>query len=1099
MVDAKRPSTPIAHTGFFAFRTPLRPYEELLGLSADLKAPRARHDAVALEQALTDDRRAIRERLRVIAERPEVREALFVASPSLEERLAHWLEAPDSERGQKVERALVRYVARMSGRPTPFGLFAGCSIGEIAEPSAAGSTAETRLRVSERSTYQRHTRLDMDYVCALTAALAADPNVREVLEYTPNTSLYRVAGRMRYAEGRLAAKVRSYHLVAVEETDYLAATLARADNGARPGVLAAALVEADPDITLEDAAAYVGELIDSQLLVADLPPTVTGPEPIHALVAQLSKLPPAAAVGETMRATRDALAAMDAAGLGAPPQRYRDIAAALEGLPARPELPRLFQVDMVKPAPHATLGQNVVDEITRAVDLFRKLSPGRPRDKLATFRQEFESRYEGREVPLVLALDEEMGIGFDKVSGPSADASPLLAGIAFPGDTEERGTPLSARAAFLLQKLAVAIRRGAHEIVLDDEDVKSLEDKEPAELPDSFSVMATIAAASEEAVASGDFRLRISGASGPSGARLLGRFCHADATLHERALAHLRREEALRPDAIFAEIAHLPEGRVGNILHRPLLREHEIPYLGRSGVTRDKQIPVSDLRVSVRGGRILLRSARLGKEVIPRLSNAHNFASNSLGIYRFLCALQGQEVAGGMGWSWGALDASPFLPRVRHGKLVLSLARWNVGKQPIKVLSEAKGGARYQAAQRLREELGLPRRIEVADGDNTLPIDLDNTLAIDTFVHLIKDRSEVRLEEPFPGEDALLARGPEGHFAHEIVVPFVRVREPSKDQGVAWRASVTQPLARSFATGSEWLYVKLFTGTSTADQVLGEVVEPVVAMAKQSGAIDDWFFLRHGDPEWHVRVRFHGVPARLVGEVLPALNEAAASLLADGRIWRVQLDTYEREVERYGGARGMELSERLFGADSDAVLVIVATLSGDEGSDARWRLALRGMDLLLCDLGMDLPTKKQIMKQIRDSFAEEFRANAALEKQLGSKFRKERPSLETLLDRANDAESWLAQGLAVLDARSARNAPICAALRAAEAKNQLSSPVRDLAASYLHMHANRILASAARAQELVLYDFLHHLYEGQIARAKQKDKPAKEKKSQVAG
>src|SRR5262249_17650610 len=179
----------------------------------------------------------------------------------------------------------------------------------------------------------------------------------------------------------------------------------------------------------------------------------------------------------------------------------------------------------------------------------------------------------------------------------------------------------------------------SREIVLDETDVEELAEKEPRQLPDSFAVMGTIAAASESAVASGEFRFFFGGASGPSGVRLLGRFCHADPLLGERVKAHLRQEEALRPDAIFAEVVHLPEGRVGNVLHRPLLRAFEIPYLGQPSVRREWQLPLDDLLVSVADGRILLRSARHGREVIPRLSNAHNFSSNSLGVYRFLCAL----------------------------------------------------------------------------------------------------------------------------------------------------------------------------------------------------------------------------------------------------------------------------------------------------------------------------------------------------------------------------------------------------------------------------------------------------------------------------
>src|SRR5262245_1533967 len=170
------PTLPIAPSGFFAFRTPLLPIEDLLSLGAELEAPAA--DGAGLDAALAADRARVRARARELVLRPEVREALFVASPSLDESMTAWLEQPDGERGQKVERTLMRYLARMSGRSTPFGLFAGCSVGTIADDGRP-----TRIEVGPRSAYERHTRLDMDYVCALTERLAKDPHLRAHLTF----------------------------------------------------------------------------------------------------------------------------------------------------------------------------------------------------------------------------------------------------------------------------------------------------------------------------------------------------------------------------------------------------------------------------------------------------------------------------------------------------------------------------------------------------------------------------------------------------------------------------------------------------------------------------------------------------------------------------------------------------------------------------------------------------------------------------------------------------------------------------------------------------------------------------------------------------
>jgi thiopeptide-type bacteriocin biosynthesis protein len=1083
----------IVPSGFFALRTPLLPFDDLLDWSADLEAPVASHDPKRLEEALAADRVRLRNRLRDVVARPEVREALFVASPDLEDRLQVWLRNPDSDAGQKMERALVRYFARMAGRATPFGLFAGCSVGTLGPA--------TRLTLAERRRYRRHTRLDMDYVVALTEALVREPGLRASLAFQPNTSLYCANGRVRYAEVRRNGKGWTHHRVALEASDYLDATLERARGGARPAALAATLVETDPAAAPEEAAEYVGELIDNQVLVSELAPRVTGPEPLHGLAERLcekgvgSRLPerPEGCFAQTtpdpffrgqrLERTQALLAALDDDGVGVAPERYRDIAQQLAHLPAPVELPRLFQVDLVKPVVEATLGPAVVDEIVRGVQILQRLARRPVKDPLARFREAFQTRYEGREVLLVEALDEEHGVGFDTLDGKALDDSTLLDDLSFPPPAEET-VAWGRRETVLLGKLGEALVQGAGEIALTARDLEELADPRPLPLPDAFAVMATVAAADEAALARGEFRVQLEGGGGPSGARLLGRFCHADPDLHRHVAEHLRAEEALRPEVVFAEVVHQPEGRLGNILARPVLRAHEIPYLGQPGVPAERQLPVTDLLVSVRGDEVVLRSARLDRRILPRLTSAHNFY-RSQGIYRFLGLLQEQGVVAALGWDWGPLGAVPFLPRVVSGRLVLCRATWRLGRDELRALGRARGAARFRAVQQWRARRHLPRWVCVADGDNELPVDLDNGLSAETFVELVKGREEATLVELAPGPDELCARGPEGRFVHELVVPLTRVPEPtpSRPTPLPRGRRAAAEVTRSFPPGSEWLYAKLYTGAATADQVLGAVVRPVTKLALRSGAADGWFFVRYGDPDWHVRLRFHGEPARLWGEVWPALRAAVAPFLDDSLVWRLQLDTYEREVERYGGAQGIVLAEQLFEADSEAALEVVGLYPEDARGDVRWRLALYGMDRLLTDLPLDPDQRREVLWKVRASFAAEFRADVNLRRQLGDRFRKERPTLERLLaPDGGDPEDVLAPGRAVLRQRSQRWAAVLLSLRESAAAGRLSQPLTELATSYLHMHANRLLRSAQRPQEVVLYDFLARLYESQTAR-----------------
>jgi lantibiotic biosynthesis protein len=1069
-------------SGAFVLRTPLLPRDELDRWGDGLTAAAAGERLEQLAPAIDADRAVARARLVALVARPEIREAIFIASPALEASIDAWLADPMTEAGQKTERSLVRYVSRMAARPTPFGLFAGNTVGAIGDA--------THLELAARAGYQRYSRLDGDFLSDLTDALGADPAVRRRLVYRPNTSLCTVAGRLRYAMRR-EGESRSYSLVSLEPSDYLVATLERARGGALPASLATALCDADPEVTRDEADAFIDELIASQVLVSDLAPPVTGPEAVDDVIAQLAEiadLPAARAAAATLGALRATLGDLDRA-IGNLPARYRAAADLLGELPAKPEIHRLFQVNLVPAAARVELGGDVIAEVERGIELLRRLSRPRGADELSRFRDAFTERYEGREVPLAEVLDEESGIGFAASQAPGAAASPLLDGLAFPGRAADETVPWGGPLTLLARRIATAAAAGARELVLDDADLIAMDapatGTEP--VPDAFQAMFVLARSPD-----GELVIQLGSISGPPGATLLGRFCHSDPAMRDVVAANLAAEEAVRPDAVFAEIVHLADGRLANISARPVLRQREIVYLGRSGAPHDRQLPITDLMVSVRGGRVVLRSRSLDREIVPRLTNAHNYVNGALGPYRFLANLQHQDVRS-LFFSIGPLGSLPYVPRIRFGRVILREASWTLRKAELEPVVTATGAARMQALHRLRAATRLPRWICVEDGDNVLPVDLDNILAVDSFAQLVKQRASLHLSELWPPPDHLVVHGPDGRYASEIVVPFVRVpapavtstsqaaAEPATPAATAIAAAAATPAVhRSFAPGSGWLYAKLYTGAATSDQILTEALAPLVA------DLPAWFFLRYGDPHWHVRFRAHGDPAWLYGDLMPRLAAATHDMLADGRMWRMQLDTYEREVERYGGPTGVELAERLFCADSACVIDILGMLSGDAGSDARWRLAVRGIDQLLDDLGFDLPQRLAIMRHTRDAFAREHRVDASVgfQRALGDKYRKERVALDALLDPGRDSDSDLLPGLERITARSAANAPIVAELRAAAQRGQLTMSISDLAPSYIHMHVNRIIRSAQRAHELVLYDLLARLYESRLARRK---------------
>ena len=197
-----------------------------------------------------------------------------------------------------------------------------------------------------------------------------------------------------------------------------------------------------------------------------------------------------------------------------------------------------------------------------------------------------------------------------------------------------------------------------------------------------------------------------------------------------------------------------------------------------------------------------------------------------MGVYRFLGLLQNQDRRG-FSFQWGSLGSAAFLPRVRYGRTVFSLAQWNLSRQHLAECRKLRPAERLEAFQRFRQQMRLPRWVCLKDGDNVLPLDLDNTLSLETLLHLIKDRPYATLEELYPGPEELCVDSGEGRYIHELVVPFVRtapVLPVRKPQGPS-----PSDTPRRFAPGSEWLYAKFYTGMATADRLLRSALADTLA------------------------------------------------------------------------------------------------------------------------------------------------------------------------------------------------------------------------------------------------------------------------------
>jgi thiopeptide-type bacteriocin biosynthesis protein len=405
----------------------------------------------------------------------------------------------------------------------------------------------------------------------------------------------------------------------------------------------------------------------------------------------------------------------------------------------------------------------------------------------------------------------------------------------------------------------------------------------------------------------------------------------------------------------------------------------------------------------------------------------------------------------------------------------LARARWQLSAAELSTVTGSDAAAGWSALVRDR---GLPRELLIADGDNRLYVDTASPALTAAATKVLRGRTGAVVEEILPDG---VATGPQGRFTQELIVPFTRRTEPAAAPQ-PWRAPQVQ---RTFAPGSQWLYVKAYTGTASADRILTGTIGPVIGRLRSDGVIDEWFFLRYADPEHHLRLRLHGDPAELRDHALPALTDALAPHLEDGTVSNVALDTYHREIERYGGDEGIELAERIHAADSDAVLSVLSVIDDEDLADARWKLCVYATDRLLADAGLDMQQRRDWAKDGAAGYRAEYPGAHNLDSGIGGRWRSERAQLTALLDDTSDHPYESARQ--AFRQRSERVTPLLAELADRGSRDLLTQPVQDLLRSFSHLNAIRLLRSAARTHELVILNFLDRHYASQIARARQEN------------
>ncbi len=995
-------------------------------------------------------------------------EAIYYASPLLHEQtkqISEFINFPASH--SSLALSLNRYATRMSSRPTPFGLFACNTILDWSD--------DARIRLAEP---RKSTRFNTNFLSKLADELSKDPSLRTHLHFYANTSRYRIYDQIRFVDAQIKTATRLYSVTSVAYHEILEKILDFCQKGCLMEEIIRFMVKAY-EVSADESRPYIEQLIDSQLLVHELKPSVVETNYLERIYTHLENIYSLTAHDglksnlDTFKEFMQILVQINNGKCSLIQaehlfkQKLKEGSFPLTTLNLSPH-EKIFHTDTIRQIATGGLHHFYQRHIEQAIQVLSKITKADQQDRLNQFVQRYQQRYGHKPMPLLEVLDSETGIGYSQ-DGPLPVSS--WTSLSFPQQYDFKIEVATPQEHWLWNLLQEAIYQNRYEVVLTEKQIQDLPEN-TIRLPPTLSASFRVTNYKKPQVF-------VENIGGSSAINYWSRLAYADTKVFELAQDLARKEQSGNPEVVFAEINHVPDDQMIDVLTHPPLFYYEIPYLSPPGREAAYQILPCDLYIHMEQDQVVLTSRRLNKRVIPRLCHAYNYTLSALPVFKFLCDLQTAGLQSSLSFCWGTFGQHfKFLPRVSYKNTILHLATWQLTQSDLQVIASPNRSPDISQFHKFVAQWKLPRYFTLADSDRELLVDTSCQQMIETWWETVKYRNTVILKEWLYDTDNIVQDQQGQRYAHQFIANFVAKEPVYQPSSCLWQQD--QEVQRNFLPGSDWLFIKVYCGCRVADCLLTDMIKPLTESLLSEKIIDAWFFIRYDDPRHHLRLRFHLTDAKRWQQIAEQLNDTLAPLLASEVVWDVSIDTYRRETERYDPQAVAE-AEALFFYDSQAVLQFLTEAKIQ--NEIRWLWAAYSANQLLEDFHFTLMEKLSLIDNLKNAFHKEFEVDKTVKSQLAQHYRKYKDEIARFLDKSQDKPEYKPL-LDIIHRRSVQQQSTVQRLITLAYEQKLSVPFTSLLESYIHMLMNRIFASDQRLNEMILYDMLSQHYRSNYFKSK---------------
>ena len=953
--------------------------------------------------------------------------SILIATRSLYE--ANGKSKQSKKKARSKELSLIKFLIRSSTRPTPYGFFAGVSLGEFSDDTLADD-----LIIDEGKAIIECS-VDYSWLSHFVHELEKTPTVYTQLQLRFNNNCYVSGDRLKnphYSNhGFVSPGVTVVNRNHIRNTPLITYIKQEAQTFVDYNVLKSRIQNKYPDVLEEKIISSINMLMENEILLTNLrvpSNCVNGLEyilkilePVKGMEKQKADLLKVNLLITKINNEREP-ESINAATI-------QTIYAILENL-----LDQSNRKDLLAVNKGIALKQNKVphemkETIENFVEGLLHLQMETP-SQLEKFKQKFQEEYgSGIEVPLCDIIDQNSFSSFLYLENDK----PIRDG---------KGQEIKR---IVDEKILYGLLSQGEEVSFCKNDFSALGTINEGKLPESFDINFFVTKKENR------YNLRIApvGGSGAAG-DMFNRFSRVlNTNLFHQYEENIKNKKIIDSDFITVEVREgSTKSRLSNINNRSSKHDYYIALATNDDNSNAQELLLDDLLVGLQNGRLYIKSKSKGKfckVVQASMVNAKMLSD----VAQFLLYVSADHETSLLSSIYTTFSYDfVFVPRILFEGIVVRPKCWNL---PVHLFELSTLASFAESLQKLRHKYRIDDIVYLSEFDNRLMLNLTQSYSIEIIYRHMKKNKILRLDELEQNvlTDSVCLDGDGNGYVSEISCSLVLLTGGKRSFVLDNRLEyVLQKEGRSLMQLQDgWIYAKLYNVADRENEVLN-----YIALSNDDIGAPKFFFLRYSDESGkHLRVRFKYTDENEAQNHMAEIQKMLMHFREYKLINKVQFDIYFRENNRYGGSQLIELAEEVFFADSRFVISLLNEVNIEEEAGREYAYLL-GICTILTAFSKSMTEMFEISNKtpLLDGNKKVFRG-------------KKKAYIQKIEQLASSGFSGLSEGVILLIAE--RDRVIKKYHNKIIETDSLTATTEEIISSIIHMFCNRLTGDRTLEQK----------------------------------